>query len=432
MPAIAVLGANGLIGFALASDLRRRGFTMRGHARRFTRAQRTALAEAAAETPILSLSDAQLAELLKGADFVINAIGVLQGPDTDRVHHLFAARLAAICAAEPRKLLVHISVPGDARADHTAFSHSKRAGEAAIAASGASFVILRPAFVIAPGAYGGSALIRALAALPFDLPRREAGAAFAVTAISDLCETVARIVIRRWQDERDWRAVWDVMEERPGTVADVVAEFRRRHGGPTTVMTLPGWLMDLGAVVGDLVSSLGWRPPIRSTALAEMRRGVRGKPADWMAATGIKPLSLSTAVQVLPATVQETWFARLYLLKGLALLALVVFWCASGVIALTAAFTAARQILLDHGFGFGLALGVTIGSSILDISVGLAIAFRRTCRAGLIAGILVSLTYMAGAAILTPDMWTEPLGALVKTGPAIILMLFCLAIWDDR
>lgn len=106
--------------------------------------------------------------------------------------------------------------------------------------------------------------------------------------------------------------------------------------------------------------------------------------------------------------------------------------CASGVIALTVAFIAARQILLDHGFGFGVARVVTIVSSLVDISVGLAIAFRRTSRAGLVAGILVSLGYMAGAAVLTPDIWAEPLGALVKTGPAIILMLFCLAIWDDR
>jgi membrane-associated PAP2 superfamily phosphatase len=60
------------------------------------------------------------------------------------------------------------------------------------------------------------------------------------------------------------------------------------------------------------------------------------------------------------------------------------------------------------------------------------IGFRRTSRAGLVAGILVSLAYMAGATILTPDLWAEPLGALVKTGPAIVLMLFCLATLDDR
>jgi len=33
---------------------------------------------------------------------------------------------------------------------------------------------------------------------------------------------------------------------------------------------------------------------------------------------------------------------------------------------------------------------------------------------------------------LTPEMWIEPLGALVKTGPAIILMLVALAIDKDR
>jgi uncharacterized protein YbjT (DUF2867 family) len=432
MPAIAILGAGGLIGHALAADLRHRGFVIHGFARHFTKAQRYALGDMAIQTPILSLSDSELAGLLKDADIVVNAIGVLQGRDTDRVHHGFAARLAGLCAKEPRKLLVHVSVPGEARDDLTAFSRSKREGEAAIAASGVPFVILRPGFVIAPAAYGGSALIRAMAALPFDLPRRESAARFAAIAMSDLCETVARIASRWQQGEKDWRAVWDVMEDKPGTGADVVKEFRDQHGGPAPWMMLPGWLIALGARTGDLASGLGWRPPIRSTALAEMRRGVQGTPSLWMAETGITPLSLSAAVRALPATIQETWFARLYLLKALALLVLVIFWCASGVIALTVAFAAARQILLDHGFGFGVAQTVTIVSSLVDISVGLAIAFRRTSRAGLVAGILVSLGYMAGAAIMTPDIWAEPLGALVKTGPAIILMLFCLAIWDDR
>jgi hypothetical protein len=163
-----------------------------------------------------------------------------------------------------------------------------------------------------------------------------------------------------------------------------------------------------------------------------MRRGVRGNPQVWMQDTGIKPLSAREAVEATPATIQEKWFARLYLLKALALVVLVIFWCLSGGIALTVAFAAARQTLLDHGFSFGLAHGVTIASSLLDISVGLLIAVRRTCRVGLIAGVLVSLGYMIGSAILTPDLWIEPLGALVKTGPAIVLMLVCLAILDDR
>ncbi len=432
MLAVAVLGANGLIGHALAADLRRRGFAVRCHARRFTEAQRAALGDAAVQADVTSLSDDRLSALLDGVDIVVNAIGVLQGRETDRLHHAFAAKLAAACAKRPQKLLIHLSVPDGAGNDPTAFSQTKRRGEIAIVESGAPFVILRPGFVIAAGAYGGSALIRALAALPFDLPQREGGAPFAATAVSDICETVAYIALRHLQGEMDWRVIWDVMEEKPGTVADAVARFRNRHGGRAAIMKLPGWLMRFAAVAGDLASALGWRPPVRSTALIEMRRGVTGNPTEWMAATGIQPFSLRATVQVLPATIQETWFARLYLLKALALLVLVIFWCASGTIALTVAFAPARQILLDLGFGFGLAQGITIASSLLDFFVGVAIAFRRSSRAGLIAGIVVSLGYMLGAAIVTPDLWAEPLGALVKTGPAIVLMLFCLAISDDR
>lgn len=39
---------------------------------------------------------------------------------------------------------------------------------------------------------------------------------------------------------------------------------------------------------------------------------------------------------------------------------------------------------------------------------------------------------MFGAAILTPDLWIEPLGALMKTGPAVVLMLVALMMMDNR
>ena len=68
----------------------------------------------------------------------------------------------------------------------------------------------------------------------------------------------------------------------------------------------------------------------------------------------------------------------------------------------------------------------------MDIGVGVLIAFRRTCAAGLVGGIALSLGYMAGSAILMPDLWIEPLGALVKTGPAIMLMLVALLMLDNR
>ncbi len=126
------------------------------------------------------------------------------------------------------------------------------------------------------------------------------------------------------------------------------------------------------------------------------------------------------------------WFARLYLLKPLVMVTLAAFWCLSGLIALTVAYGPAVDTLTSRGFASGLAQAITWSSSLMDIAVGAAIAIRRTCRAGLLAGIAVSLFYMAGAAVLTPDLWLEPLGALVKTGPAIVLTLVALAILEKR
>jgi hypothetical protein len=89
-------------------------------------------------------------------------------------------------------------------------------------------------------------------------------------------------------------------------------------------------------------------------------------------------------------------------------------------------------ILASHGFPPALVAPVTVGGGVMDILIGILIAFRRSCAAGLILGIAASLGYMLGAAILTPDLWIEPLGALVKTGPAIVLMLVALMTLDNR
>ena len=65
---------------------------------------------------------------------------------------------------------------------------------------------------------------------------------------------------------------------------------------------------------------------------------------------------------------------------------------------------------------------MTVITSLMDISIGVLIAFRRIPRPDWSLASSLSLGYMVGAAILTPDLWIEQLGALVKTGPAVVLM----------
>jgi uncharacterized protein YbjT (DUF2867 family) len=434
---ILVLGASGLIGRFVTDDLRLRGFAVFGVARQFSSSQRTSASDL--ELQVMAMDAAALARLLREReiDVVVNCLGVLQdgpGSDTGAVHRDFVARLLVAIGDSGRAVrLVHISIPGTANDDRTAFSQTKREAERLIAASGIAYAILRPGFVVAPAAYGGSAMLRALAAFPLTLPADESATPFQPVAVEDIAATVAWLAARDTDDASTRAVSWDLMQPQPVTLAGVIEQFRWSFGTSSWPrITLPAFLLDLGARLGDLSSRLGWMPPMRSTAIAELRRGVAGDPAGWMEATGIVPKTLAQAVGGHAATIQDKWFARMFLVKALVIASLALFWLASGFIALVISFPATKAILLSHGFPASIAAPFAAITSLMDMSVGLLIAFRRTCAVGLIAGMLVSLGYMAGTALLTPDLWIEPLGALVKTGPAIVLMLVALLTLDNR
>ncbi|WP_316201886.1 MULTISPECIES: SDR family oxidoreductase [unclassified Bradyrhizobium] len=435
-PRILVLGASGLIGRFITDDLRRRRCATVGVARAFSPSQRASPFDI--ELPIMALDAPALASLIRAheIDVVVNCLGVLQdgpGSDTAAVHREFVARLlAAITACGRRVRFIHISIPGAADQDRTAFATTKREAEQLIASSDIPYAILHPGFVIAPSAYGGSAMVRALAALPVDLPARDAATPFQPVAVADIAATIAWLAMRPIDDEATRAVSWDLMQPEAVTLGDVVDAFRRSFGTTDWPrVAAPAPLINLGAFAGDLCSRLGWMPPMRTTAIAELRRGVHGDPAPWVAATGITPTTLD-AVGVRGATIQDKWFARLFLIKALIIASLVLFWVTSGSIALFVSFPATTAVLTTRGWPEGFAIPFAAITSMMDISVGLLIAFRRTATFGLAAGILVSLGYMLGCAILTPDLWLEPLGALVKTGPAIVLMLVALLMMDNR
>ncbi|OAE96777.1 nucleoside-diphosphate sugar epimerase [Bradyrhizobium centrolobii] len=436
-PTILLLGASGLIGRFVTDDLRARGFRVVGVARSLSPAQRMSSLDI--ELPILSLDADALTHLLSehAVGVVVNCLGVLQdgpGSDTNAVHRDFVARLLQAIGDSGRAIrLVHISIPGTAEADRTAFATTKREAERLVAVSGIPHAILRPGFVVAPAAYGGSAMLRALAAFPLDLPDKEMATPFQPVAVEDIAATVAWLAARATDDGSAKAVSWDLMQVEPVTMAGVVKQFRIAFGTAAwRPVAMPSFVLDLGAKIGNFASYLGWMPPMRSTAIAELRRGVTGDPSAWIAATGIAPKALTETIGQHPATIQDKWFARLFLVKALVFASLVAFWVVSGFIALFVSYRASAGILIAHNFPPPLVDPITIGTSLMDMSIGVLIAFRRSAATGLVAGIVASLGYMIGSAILAPDLWIEPLGALVKTGPAIVLMLVALLMLDNR
>jgi uncharacterized membrane protein len=129
--------------------------------------------------------------------------------------------------------------------------------------------------------------------------------------------------------------------------------------------------------------------------------------------------------------VQERWFARLYLALPLALAVLSLFWLASGLIGLWQ-WRAAAVLLAPADLPDGLAAALVRAGSAADIALGLAVLVRRWSRAACLGMAGLGLAYLALGTILTPWLWADPLGALVKVLPGIALALVTAAMLEQR
>lgn len=430
---VAVLGASGLIGEAVARHLAAAGLPTLAVARRFTPAQRAAFGDDALEAPVVDLAPPALAELLeaRGIGVVVNCIGALQASGKGDPAHVHSGFIARLLDALGSCTLVQVSMPGRAEDDPTEFSRSKRRADADIAARAHSWAILRPGFVIGPTPYGASALLRALTQTPFDLPAAMRDRPFAPVALADICETVESLARRALAGER-LALTWDLATEAPATLGAVFDAFRRRFGAPAPRWAVPAVVTRLGGWAADAAARLGWLSPLRSTSLAEIARGVVADPSGWIAARGKPPRSLDEALALVPADAPAVWFARLYLLKPVAIATLAAFWTVSGAIALGPGFAAARDLLVARGAGAGLAAGFVVATACADIVIGAMIALRATHYAGLAAGAALALAYLAGASVIAPELWLDPLGPLVKVAPALALTCLAWAIFPDR
>ncbi len=172
-PKALVLGGYGLIGSATMRALSQAGFHTIGLGRSRTAAQASDRQADWIIRDIPAISVSEWKTILADVDVVVNAAGALQdgGRDDLKAIHVTAITtlLAALEGADIR--LIQISATGAHPEASTRFFRTKARGDALIAARYHNWVILRPTLVLAPEAYGGTALLRAAAALPAVTPR---------------------------------------------------------------------------------------------------------------------------------------------------------------------------------------------------------------------------------------------------------------------
>ena len=428
---VLVIGATGLIGAAVAARLIETGHTVVAVARRIARARRSMQGARWLALDIAAMTEPRhWLPHLAGIDAVVNCAGVLQDSPRDStrgVHVDGIGALFAACEGVGLCRIVHVSAIGVDRQSPTPFSRTKLAGDTALMQRDLDWVILRPSVVLGLAAYGGSALFRALAALPV-LPVIPDTGPLQVVQLEDVVATVLFFLA----PGAPARVALDLAGPERLSFADIVCHYRRWLGWrEPRLISLPGPIAAVLLWLGDVIGWLGWRSPLRSTARYEIRRGAVGDPRPWTELTGIVPRSLAAALASRPASVQERWFAAFYLLKPVVFVVLSLFWIATGALSLGPAYTAGVGLAHDAGAG-PLSGALVAAGGLVDIAIGIGIAIRRTSRAALWAAFAVSIFYLAAATAAVPVLWLDPLGPLLKVVPVLALNLIALAILEER
>jgi uncharacterized protein YbjT (DUF2867 family) len=427
---ILIIGANGLVGSAATARLTAEGHEILAAGRR---SREPSLLEARwTRIDVARTTEPQnWVSLLTGIDAVLYCAGTLQDGPADSTSGVHAAGLSALvqaCETSGVRKLVHLSAIGVDRATPTAFSQTKLVGDRALMDSSLDWVILRPSVIIGRPAYGGSALIRGLSSLSV-LPVMPQTAALQIVHLNDVLDAISFFL----QPGAPAKRTVELVGPHRYSFEDVVGIFRRwMRWEEARRFHCPGWLASLTYRLGDAVSILGWRPPIRTTAALEMVRGATGDSSEFRRLLRKEPRDVREELAAEPASVQERWFARLYLLKPLVFGMFALFWIATGIISLGPGWRRGVELVMEGGTSDMVARLAVLSGGLADILIGFLIAFRRTARFGLYAAFGISVAYALIGTILVPWMWFDPLGPMLKIGPIMVFNLVALAILDDR
>lgn len=432
LPTALVLGAYGFIGAACVDVLMQSGFVVRGAGRDPYQARRSRISDWVIGD-LTRFSPADWDAALRGVDVVVNAAGALQDGARDDLAaiHITLARSLAGAATRAGCAIVQISALGADPDAGSAFLATKGAGDKIIADSPTRHVILRPGLVIGQHAYGGTALLRMVAAQPLVGFVAYPDAQVQVIGMDDL----AQDVVAAAKGTIPSGTVLDLCASGVHDLKSVAIALRRWLGFPPwhAVVRVPDLLAKGLAKAGDALGWLGWRPALRSTALDVLRDGIlaTGTGSAALDGQGQQISDLDEILASMAPHPHDRLHARLTLLLPVALALLSAFWIMSGLIGAARADRAA-QILTDAGMSQGLALTCVAAGSVADIGLGLLLLLRRFARHAALGMVALSLIYLAAGTILAPALWADPMGPFLKVLPGILAALFTAAMLEGR
>jgi len=431
VPKAIVLGGYGLIGLACMRALSRAGFEVSGVGRSMRSANAVDLSVEWIIRDIPTITVEEWSAILDGVDVIVNASGALQDgarDDLEAIHVTAVARLVEAAARLPVRI-VQISAAGVSESASTAFFRTKARGDMILSSGAKNWIILRPTLVLSQEAYGGTALLRAASALPLIQPHVLASAQIQTVYVGD----VAAAVVASAQGQIRSGTIADITEQDTHTFPDLLAKVRRWQGwsGPVASPTIPAALVSAVGKIADLLGHLGWRSPLRTTALKALADGIRGDPGAWAKAGGSSCRSLDDTLALLPATRQERLFSRAYVALPLAIGTLAIFWLLSGLITLIDP-ARAMSVLAERAVSSWVIAPTVLGGAVADILLGIGILWRPWSRHAALGMLGLSSAYLIGSLFAAPDLWADPLGPMVKVLPGMTLAALVWLMLEER
>ena len=419
-------GANGFIGSHIVAALLARGHEMTAAVRDPAKlARRFPQVRAVTADMSLLLTPESWKPLLQNIDAVINCAGILQSSGSQQaktIHDVSPRAMfeAAACLGITKIVQVSaVSIDAD-----TEYARTKQAADDALAQLSLAWVILRPSLVYARTAYGGTTMLRALAAAPLAVPVVAEGNQL-VTPIhaADLAEAVLLAVETNRLDHK----IISPCGPETMTLRDLQLMYRKWLGLPEApILHLPRWLVVLAAKVGDAIGG----GPLSTTALLQIEHGNAADPRSYATETGLSPRSLAHFFTQEPAGTAELWHARSYLLRPIVTFALVTLWFLSGVSGLWANADAIQAASPHLPLAFSYWAGKL--TSIFDLAITGLLLWGRNFRLTFHLQWLAVLAYTLLFTLLAPSLWLELLGPLLKNIPILALICVWRVLAEER
>lgn len=426
-----VLGAYGLIGSACVNRLLTAGFEVIGVGRSLEKGLRSNRQIEWRIADISKTSQQSWGDILGDADVIVNAAGALQDGPRDNLEAIHVKLVENITRAlDGRNVtFIQISAAGADENSSTEFMRTKARGDKILMASKLHWLIFRPSLVLSRDAYGGTALLRAAAAFPLINFQIFPQSKVQTVSVEDVSHAVAKAtngLIPRG-------TVADLTEPNSQSFGELKQRFRDWLGFPEwrVNVPVPRWTVYSIGKIADFAGLLGWRSPLRTSSLRSLEQGITANAHSWQQTGNLPFRSLEDTLAAMPATLQERWFSRLYLMLPLSVCGLALFWLASGAIGLFA-LDDALEVLVSRGISTELSMALVVVGAIADIFLGLAVLMRQFSRLACIGMISLSVAYLLSSLVTAPDLWLDPLGPLVKVIPSIILAVFTMSILDER